>query len=168
MRPRAAAPEVSLPRLLLPLTDPFDEHDGRNDMRIKSAVGAIAVMLGTAIAVIAPTGSAGAVGNCPGDGYVQRTYTHNGATVAVLCFNDYGNGDQATLQAVGQYRGVAKKMSLSVCKWDGSPYDCVRDTGTYSYYAGPITMPGGCMHFRSVMYTPGGTKIVDSTWVLCN
>jgi hypothetical protein len=137
-------------------------------VKVRVSLAGLAVMLGSVLAAVVPATTADAVGNCPGSDYAQRNYYYGGSLAAVLCF-DAVTGGPATLQSIGKYRGVPKTMSLTVCKLGSSgPYACVTDSGTFSYYAGPIAQPGGCEYFKSVMWDGHGTRIVNATWDLCD
>ena len=101
--------------------------------------------------------------------YVNHNY--GGERVAQTCFSSAGYPSQITLKSRGSYRGVSKRMVLTVCEVrasTGASINCrVRDNVSTAN-VGPIQSPGGCLRIRAEMWNGRGTRIVDSTDVLCN
>lgn len=115
---------------------------------MKNKILAMIAAIGAAltVVVIPLAAPASADDGCPGTRYVWSNYYSAGVVAAQL--QAYNAGTQAlcvNFVSRNQYSGRAKFMSLKVC--NDLKASCLTNSGTFRYYAGPITY-----HFPK--YTP--------------
>ena len=98
--------------------------------------------------------------------YCSDSIKYGGEVIAKICINiGSGVNDSIYLVSYGSHAGKAKKMSFKVCRYaGGGPYTCASDTGTYKYYAGPISTYM-CRRYYVKIWKPGDSSklLVDRT-----
>lgn len=122
---------------------------------------AVSLMFGSL--VLLPAGAAQADNGCPGTRDAWRTWLDDAGRVAAATeLYDTADGGCVSLVSKGIYSGKSKYMRLTVCTT--AKTNCVTDSGTFQYYAGPIYRTGSeCYWIHATMGDGNGHTIFDKT-----
>ena len=121
-----------------------------------------AAVAGSALVVVLPQGAAEAAYGCAG-GWVSRQPMNDidGNLVAsVERYQTSGGTNCYVLVSRGQYRGVEKYVSITVC--DGSAASsCHSNSGSaFGDFAGPVNTDASCTSAYVIVRDPGGRTIL--------
>lgn len=114
----------------------------------------LTTVVGTVAIVAMTTSSASALKYC-GD-----AINYGGQKIAQICIQTQSGTqeDLVTLESTGSHYGKSKKMSFTVCTYaGGSPNTCKSDSGTFKYYAGPISKYA-CRRYTVKIWEPGDSS----------
>lgn len=130
--------------------------------RLRLLCSAVAVVLLTGlVAVLLPQGAAQAAYGCSG-AWVSRHPLNDidGQYVASIeRYEGTSSSDCYALVSRGQYAGISKYMSFTVCD-GGTAASCHSNSGNFGSYAGPISTPTFCTTSFVIVRDPGGRTIL--------
>jgi hypothetical protein len=133
----------------------------------KLVVAFVASLVTSALLVLVPQQAANAAYGCSG-AWVSRGNFNDIDGMSVASIERYegpaGNTDCYALVSRGQYAGVSKYMSFTVCQ-DGTAASCRSNSGNFTNYAGPL-QAAGCTSGYVIIRDPGGRTILHfQVWI---
>lgn len=128
--------------------------------RLSVALAGAILLAATSLTAVAVPAQATTQAACTSDWNSHRDYKDSAGRLAAIAYQYFSaDGDTTCVKLVAQgiYYGMSKYMSLTVC--DGT--NCTTDSGTFKYYAGPLSKADHCISVRNVMRNSAGATIMD-------